>query len=202
MAWLASGPQSPRSASDRQGNDTPGAQEDGAAPWQVEERDVEAPQARPLAYQEQQPGEVAAEVGTPPPKGPSPPAQTSPPRPSIPGPSNERIIDKLRILWQTRQDPYDLEPVNPASTAFQVVAFGICLALEILESDSGADELHATGQVTLDTLRQKSLREGPPKMKTGKVLPSGSVKGFWLRFEPASNLSQLPPTFRSPSHIH
>jgi hypothetical protein len=79
---------------------------------------------------------------------------------------------------QNGPDPYHVETVASNTTTFQLVAFGICLAFEILESPSGSGELAATGRAILAEFRPKTLKSGPLKLGSGKQPPADLADRF------------------------
>jgi hypothetical protein len=88
------------------------------------------------------------------------------------------MIGNIRVLFHAAPDTYGVQIVDSATATFQVVSFGIILALDILESSAGGGELRATGQAVVDVYRQKTLREGPLKLVVGNQLPPDFVGRF------------------------
>jgi hypothetical protein len=81
-------------------------------------------------------------------------------------------------VLQNQPDPNHVERVDPSSTTFQVVAFGICLAFEILESTAAMAALHGTGEKVLGPSRPQARREGPLKLPSGAPFPADLVSKF------------------------
>jgi hypothetical protein len=61
---------------------------------------------------------------------------------------------------------------------FQVVAYGICLGLSILESPAGRQELRKTGQDVLGAVPSIARKEGPLRLKGNAPLSSAVVDSF------------------------
>lgn len=94
-----------------------------------------------------------------------------------PGQGSAGKIGNLRIRLQDQPDRFATVPVSPPSIMFDVVAYCICLALDMLESEDELNTLRATGQTILDSVRRGVWKNGPLKLKSAN-LPRSTVDEF------------------------